>query len=385
MVASMKTRKTAVVSAVNFTEGGPLTVLRESLAAAAEALPAEWDIVALVHDESLISHPRVRTVSIPDAKTSWWRRLRWEWFGFNKLSQQWEPELWLSLHDITPRVNARYQAVYCHNPAPFYRVGLREILHEPKLLFFSILYSGVYRLRIRRNRYVIVQQEWLRQEFLQRFGPLPLLVAHPSQDLSPTRGTKKLGAHHVFFYPALARVFKNFEAIGEAVRLLKARGVENFEVRLTIDGTENRYARWLKRRYGHLPNLRFLGRQDRNQMQKLYTETTVLLFPSRLETWGLPITEAKAHQLPMLVANLPYARETVGEYDQVSFFDPQSPEQLADLMAAVISGSWLSMGNSQLSVRPPFAAHWGELWVLLVEEQTNSPCLCSSSVKETLP
>ena len=36
-----------VVSAVNFTEGGPLTVLREFVAAACETLPLEWNIVVL--------------------------------------------------------------------------------------------------------------------------------------------------------------------------------------------------------------------------------------------------------------------------------------------------------------------------------------------------
>jgi len=385
MAAGMKMRKTVVVSAVNFTEGGPLTVLRESLASAIEVLPPEWDIIALVHDESLIRLPRVRTVAIPDAKTSWWRRLRWEWFGFSKLSQQWEPELWLSLHDITPRVHARYQAVYCHNPAPFYRVGMREMLHEPKLLLFSIFYAGLYRLHIRRNRYVIVQQEWLRQEFLRRFGSLPLVVAHPSQDLSPTRGTHKVAAHHVFLYPALARVFKNIEVIGEAVSLLQTRGVQNFEVRLTIDGSENRYAGWLKRRYRQLPNLRFLGRQGRDQMHEHYKEASAMLFPSRLETWGLPITEAKQHQLPMLVADLPYAHETVGEYDLVSFFDPQSPEMLADLMASIIAGVWKPTGNSQRPPAPPFAAHWGELWALLVEDQANSNSSGANTVQEARP
>jgi glycosyltransferase involved in cell wall biosynthesis len=315
----------------------------------------------------------VKTVEIPDAKANWLRRLYWEWFGFRKLSKEWKPEFWLSLHDMTPRVFARHQAVYCHNPAPFYRVGLREMLQEPKLLLFSLLYARLYRLNIKRNRHVVVQQEWLRQEFLRLFGPLPLVVAHPSLDLSPTRGTLKKPAHHIFIYPALARVFKNLEVIGEAVRLLQVRGVRNFEVRLTIDGSENRYARWLKRSYGQLSNLRFLGRQDRNQMLEHYKEASAMLFPSRLETWGLPITEAKKHRLPMLVADLPYAHETVGEYDLVSFFDPQSPESLTDLMAAMIAGNWQPTCNRQCPLARPFAAHWGELWALLLEDQPDWP------------
>jgi len=383
MVTSLKMKKTIVVSAVNFSEGGPLTVLRECLASASEFLPQEWCIIALVHDKDLISLPRVRTVAIPDAKTSWLRRLHWEWFGFNKLSKQWSPELWLSLHDITPRVQAIYQAVYCHNPAPFYRVGLREMIHEPKLMLFSIFYAILYRLNIRRNRYVIVQQEWLRQEFLRRFGSLPMVVAHPSQNLAPKFGTHKLSAHFIFLYPALARVFKNFEVIGEAVSILNARGLENFEVRLTIDGTENRYARWLKQRYRHLQNFRFIGRQDHKQMGEHYKEANALVFPSRLETWGLPITEAKHHMLPLLVADLPYAHESVDKYDLVSFFDPQSPEMLASLMSSIISGVWEPMGNNQVSHSFPFAANWGELWTLLIEDQQKSNSSCNNILNKS--
>lgn len=385
MAVGMKMRKTVVVSAVNLIEGGTLTVLRESLASAVEVLPPEWEIIALVHDKDLINLPRVRTVAIPDAKASWWRRMRWEWFGFNKLSQQWKPELWLSLHDMTPRVHARHQAVYCHNPAPFYWVRPREMLQEPKLLLFSLFYASLYRLFIRRNRHVIVQQEWLRQEFLRRYGQLPMVVAHPSQDLLPTHGTLKPAAHHVFLYPALARVFKNLEVIGEAVSLLQARGIRNFEVRLTIDGNENRYAHWLKRRYGHLPNLRFLGRQDRSQMLEHYKEATALLFPSRLETWGLPISEAKHHRLAMLVADLPYAHETVGEYDLVSFFEPRKPELLADLMTSMINGTWQPTGNRQNPPGRPFAAHWGELWALLLEDQAASDSSDTPAAREAQP
>lgn len=145
-----------VISAVNFTEGGPLTVLRECLASAAAVLPVEWELVALVHHAELIDEPRVRLISIPSAKKSWFHRLYWEWFGFKRISRELKPVLWLSLHDITPRVLAKRQAVYCHNPSPFYRISLREALLEPKFFLFNQLYALLYRVLIHRNFCVIV-------------------------------------------------------------------------------------------------------------------------------------------------------------------------------------------------------------------------------------
>lgn len=365
----MNHRRVVVISAVNFTAGGPLTVLRECLASAIAVLPSEWSIIAIINNPDLINMPRVKKVVIPEAKKAWWRRLYWEWFGFNKLSQEWRPDLWLSLHDITPRVQARYRAVYCHNPAPFYSLSLREAILEPKFLLFSLLYSCLYGINIEKNKYVIVQQEWIRRKFLRRFGLLPLIVAYPSQVLTSTSGMFKHSAKKVFLYPALARVFKNHELIGEALNLLAAKGVKNFEVRITIDGSENNYARLLRRQYGNLPNLKFLGLQDADQMLAQYKEASVLLFPSRLETWGLPISEAKQFKLPMLVAEAPYARETVGDFDLVSFFNPSSPEQLAELMKSIMDGTWRPLGNLGRKPANPYAANWDELWSLLIGEE----------------
>lgn len=368
-------QKLVVISAVNLVEGGTLTVLRENLASAIQTLPLNWEIVALVHDRSLVNLPRVRQIEIPDAKRSWWRRLYWEWFGFQRLSRQLQPDLWLSLHDITPRVHAKRQAVYCHNSAPFYRMTLRESMLEPKLLLFNLFYAQLYRTFIKRNHYVIVQQEWLRQEFLRRFGPLSMVVAHPSIDTAPPHGKLSTASPYIFFYPSLPRVFKNLEVLCEAAQLLHQRGIIDFEIRLTVDGSENRYARFLKKRYSSTYGIRFMGKQDRSQMATNYREASALIFPSRLETWGLPITEAKQYGLPMLVANMAYARETVGSYDLVSFFDPDNEDQLASLMESMIRGAWHPQGNTQQLPIQPFAATWCELWQLL----TDIPCSAANS------
>lgn len=355
-----------VISAVNLTEGGPLTVLRECLASAVAELPPEWEIVVLVNRADLINEPRIRLISIPSAKKSWFHRLYWEWFGFMRISRELKPALWLSLHDITSRVSTTRQAVYCHNPSPFYRIGLREALQEPKFLMFNQLYALLYRVFIRRNYCVIVQQDWLRAEFRRRMGQIPLVVAYPSMQsikcaVAPTSRQK-----FVFVYPALPRVFKNIETLCKATQVLASRGVKGFEVRLTLDGSENRYARWLLSKFGTSAQVRFIGRQTKDEMATQYCEASAIVFPSKLETWGLPITEGKTQGLPLLVADLPYARETVGTYDLVSFFPAESSEVLADLMQAMIEQTWRPTGNHHPCPAAPFAPDWASLWGILI-------------------
>ena len=362
-----------VVSAVNFTVGGPLTVMQDCLAAAAATLPADWEIVALVHDEALVRESRVRAIAFPEAKTSWGRRLRLEYHGFHALSRELKPDLWLSLHDISPRVKARRQAVYCHNPAPSYRCSWREGRLERSLLLFSLFYEHLYRFNIHANDLVIVQQEWLRREFQRRFGVDRVVVAHPGVQLNApapaerARAPRQPGDRLVLFYPALPRVFKNFECLGEAAALLPPELAGRVEIRCTIDGSENAYAREVVQRHGGHPSMRFIGRQDRAGMAREYAGCDAVLFPSRLETWGLPITEAKAWGRPLLVADLPYAHETAGRCDAVAFLDPRNPRAWADAFAAVAAGRPPYRSVQPVEPAAPFAADWPQLWKLLVE------------------
>lgn len=365
--------KRLVVSAVNFSEGGPLTALRDCLAAAAHSLASEWEIIALVHDRTLFDTGRVQYIEFPDAKRSWLRRIHLEYWRFSTLSRQLKPDVWFSLHDMTPRVNVPRQVVYCHNPSPFYRPRLREALWEPKFFLFTLFYRFLYRINIHANDLVVVQQDWIRDAFRRRYGVRHVVVAHPVTQQTPSHEKmafpERPGA---FLYPAIPRVFKNFEVLCEAAQILRQRLGDGFEVRLTLSGEESRYAAYLTRRYADSPVIRFIGRQSKEQMMQQYQEATAVVFPSRLETWGLPISEAKRWGKPLLVADLPYAHETVGRYDGASFFDPLAPDQLADLMEAHLRGVLHPCPHEQAPIAQPFAANWEDLLRLVVGETEDS-------------
>ena len=367
--------KHLVVSAVNFSEGGPLTVLQESLEAAVQSVPQDWKITALVHRKQLVANPRIDVIEFPHSKRSWLKRLRLEWFQFNELSKQLKPDLWLSLHDITPRVQARRQAVYCHNPSPFHRLTWREARMDPKFALFSLFYGYLYGFFIQRNYMVIVQQNWLRDAFRHLYSHANLVVAYPTQrEISSTQGTMTAAVRLptrsqplVLLYPALPRVFKNFEVLCEAMQFLSAQRRGSVELRLTLDGSENPYARDLYRRFSATAGVKFVGRQTREEMQRQYRDSDVVLFPSRLETWGLPITEAKANGKPLLVADLPYAHETVGNCEAVSFLPAEDAQAWAAAIEGLASGTWQFGNQKRPPPDAPFAADWAQLWRLLTD------------------
>lgn len=360
-----------VISAINLTEGGPLTVLRDCVAAAAQLLGNNWEIIVLVNSASLIETKGVTFLEFPLSKRSWFLRLYYEWWYFRRLSKKLKPDVWLSLHDITPFVEARYQAVYCHNPAMFYRISLLEAWLEPKLLMFNLFYRYLYRIGIHRNRYVIVQQDWLRQEFKRLFNVNNVVVAYPivpvEQKKTPLE--KKNRDKFVFFYPTLPRVFKNIDLICEAVKILNLQGISGFEVRLTLDGSENRYAAFLHKRYANIRGIVFIGRQNHQEMLEQYDNSDCVLFPSRLETWGLPISEAKSFGKPLLVSEQPYAHETVGNYDKVSFIDPYNPAEWANKMQLLLTGKLTFSDAYMTTPKSPFVCDWQKLLLLLTGNQ----------------
>lgn len=344
-------RKIIVISAVNFFEGGPLTILKNNLSYANEFLSAEYKIIALVHKINLFdldALPNITFLEYPKSRYSYIERLYLEYVYFNRLSKNWKPYLWFSLHDITPNVDAEIRAVYCHNPSPFKSVSVSDLYFQPTLFFFTLFYKILYGINIKKNTYVVVQQMWLKEAFVNLFQlkANAVLVAYPTNQIGlydklyhESITALEQNGLYTFFYPALARPFKNFEIIAEAIQILGKNGLTNFKVIVTIEGTENKYSKYIYKKYSRIKQLNFVGMLSFEKVQEHYSAADALLFPSTLETWGLPITEFKKYHKPILLSKLPYAYETLGEYDKGIFFDPLNAAELAEKMKELMSGN----------------------------------------------
>ncbi|HFM1999468.1 TPA: glycosyltransferase family 1 protein, partial [Escherichia coli] len=136
-----------VISAVNFTTGGPFTVLKNVLTATKDR--AECKFIALVHSSAELMElfPWVEFIEYPEVKSSWVKRLYFEYITCNRLSKVIKATHWVCLHDITANVSVPYRFVYCHNPAPFYKyLSYRDIIGEPKFYLFYLFYGLLYNI-----------------------------------------------------------------------------------------------------------------------------------------------------------------------------------------------------------------------------------------------
>jgi len=371
--------KTIVVSAVNLKVGGTLTVLRDCLrylSTLAEA--GDYRIVALVHRKELALFPNIEYMEMQWTKKNWLNRLWCEYVTMRRISVTLSPVyLWLSLHDTTPNVLAEKRAVYCHNSFPFYKWKMREWLFAPKIVMFALFSKYVIRKNIRKNTYVVVQQEWMKKKFIQMFGlqKESIIIAPPSfsffEEKDNSVSTDVLDRkEYSFLFASAPDSHKNFECICQAAEILKEQfGEKDFKVYLTIKGNENTYTKWLFRKWGKgIPNVKFIGYLDKKSLYEYYDTCRCLIFPSKVETWGLPITEFAAFNKPMLLADLPYAHETASGCCKVAFFDPDDPQELATQMKKLIQGGDCFLTTPEKKeIPPPVAWSWQELFDILLK------------------
>lgn len=375
--------KTIVISAVNIVEAGPLVILKDCLSyLSGLAATKDYKVIAIVNKRSLAEFQNIEYIETQWPKKNWFNRLWYEYVVMKSIGDKiGSVYLWFSLHDTSPRVKADIQAVYCHNAFSFYKWKWREILFAPKIVLFSIFTKYIYAFNISANKYLVVQQNWFR-EFMVRdfnFSADRVIVAKPNQKLPPAVSTPKrdntVKDYYSFLFPASPNSHKNFECICEAVEMLaKREDLPRFKVYLTINGSENAYTKWLFKKWGEKHEaLCFVGFLKKEELFAYYEQVNCLVFPSKSESWGLPISEFANYEKPMLLADRPYAQETAAGSKLTAFFNPDSPEHLAEHMRKLIQGNLNNLGPIEnIEIKQPVADNWAALFDILLKEDHES-------------
>lgn len=361
-------KKVIVLSGINLFSGGTLAIYKDILHSLVEnKYDKKFKIIAFVYKKALFDDisGEIEYIEKPLSRKSYFFRLWYEFIYFYWFSMKRNIFIWISMHDITPNVKAEFRYVYCHNPSMFYKFKLQDFYFAPKMVLFSLFYKYLYRINIKKNQAVIVQSEWLRKKFRAIYDLDKVIVAYPRIQNREIPCTRSKDKNYLFLYPALPRVFKNFEIICEACRIINKLTNYNYKVVFTIDGMENNYSRYLKRKYGQIREIVWLGLQTREATFELYGEADCLIFPSKLETWGLPISEFENTGKVMLLADLEYAHETAGFYEKKVFFDPFDSMALAREMVKCMQNRTNYAPDAVQKPEHFTAASWDRLFFML--------------------
>ena len=154
------------------------------------------------------------------------------------------------------------------------------------------------------------------------------VVVFPFDDPAPLKDAAHPAVPtYDFLYPANGDAHKNHQRLLEAWRLLASAGLKP-SLALTINATAYPalHAQIVHEIEEHGVRIANLGYLTQLEMHELYTASGALLFPSLVESFGLPLIEARDRGLPIVAPELDYVRDVVAPAET---FDPLSAVSMA--------------------------------------------------------
>jgi glycosyltransferase involved in cell wall biosynthesis len=197
-----------------------------------------------------------------------------------------------------------------------------------------------YPIFCRQARMIPAMTTWVKNDLIRHFNlpeekvrvvPLaPVLAEYPvptEDDLAAAR--QKFALPESFaFYPAQTWAHKNHIGLLEALVVLRDR--YRLTVPFVFSGRLNAHFPHIRRRVEELglaSQVRFLGFVSPLELQSLYKLCRCIIFPSKFEGWGMPLTEAFFAGVPAACSNVTSLPEQAG--DAALIFDPERPEEIA--------------------------------------------------------
>lgn len=316
-----------VINDIAASIGGALTILR-SFYQFIKQHDTENEYVFLLSDYYIEETENIHVLVFPEVKKSKPKKILFDFLTGKNVINQLSPDYVLSLQNIiTFGVKAR-QGVYIHQAIPFQRVKRFSLLktEERGFAVYQWVIGSIIKLSARCADDVFVQTNWMKRAVgeIARAKEQKIHVVPVATQPFPAID-KVAFQNNVFFYPATAdSIYKNHKCIYNAIHELNEAGVVDFEVILTLDKASAR-------------NIQYVGTLSRKEMAVFY-QTATLLFPSYIETVGLPLEEAKSFGTLIFAADCEYAHEVLDTYENAFFFDPMHSKELALLMQKALDG-----------------------------------------------
>lgn len=311
--------------------GGAATVLRSFYEEFRQDTENEYVFVLSVFELPETNH--IRVLNFPWIKKSPLHRLYFDQIRAHRLVKKYRIDQVLSLQNIELPHAGVPQAVYEHNALPFAEYRFRP-WEGFRPWFTQQVLGRMMKRSICRAKKVLVQTNWMKQEIVRqcRIPSEKVEVKFPPVELPKPQNCHPNPGKTMFFYPANASAYKNHRTFLKACELLKDQGCGNYEVVWTVTGRENRGIRAIRKEAEErsLPIV-FRGPMPKEKLFEMYA-SSVLVFPSCIETIGLPLLEAKAVGTWILAADCLYARDGVGDYEKAEFFEPFDAGRICSLM-----------------------------------------------------
>ena len=310
--------------------GGPLTILKHYYDIAVNGdEDIEWKF--MVSLPKMENTSNVTVENYPQVKNGWIARYMFDKFTAPKIIKEFNPDYILNLQNICVRSKCK-QMLYMHQLVPF--MEYRYPISDFKMWMYQNVIGRMIKKSCKKAEKIIVQTKWVKDVIVEqcRIDPKKVTVETPEIDKSKIK-LNTIGDTNQFFYPASAMTYKNHQVVVDACEKLTVLEI-NYDVYFTLNGDESEPITAMKNKCVEKGlSVHWIGVLTLEEVYDKMAES-VLVFPSYVETLGLPLLEARVAESYIIASNTPFAREVCDGYDKVEFFERYDAETLAKLMAA---------------------------------------------------
>ncbi len=319
--------------------GGALSILQDFYNEVKANVNENINWIFVISTPELNETDNIKIIRFPWIKKSWLHRLYFDVLVAPFLIKKYNIDKVLSFQNTIISRTTVPQILYVHQSLPF--IEYRFAFKENKLYWtYQNVIGRLVKKSIKKAEKVIVQTEWMKKACIEQTGidSNKVTVVSPKINFDVKKYFEANETNmKTFFFPAGAQIYKNHRIIVDACKKLKEQGVNDYKVIFTLTGDENNYISALLEETKKLDlPIEFIGSLSREDVFELYTKS-ILLFPSYIETFGLPMLEARLHKTIILASNCPFSKEILAGYENAYFFDPFNASELKLLMKKVIT------------------------------------------------
>ena len=333
-----------VVNDIAASKTGALSILKDFYAYIRDH-DREHEWIFLIGGPFLEETQRIHIIIRDDVKSGWKNRLKFEFLTGSRFIESLKPDVVFSMQNTLTRGKIRDvrgrkipQVLYVHQPLGFQKTKRFSFLkqEEREYAVYQYLIGAMIDASVKKADKVIVQTEWMRDAAAEKTRRAKSDIVNILPDVEDLSGFRREGAFrdNEFFFPSCEILYKNHECILKAAAILNRKGITDFKVRFTLKGLSDVTKRTYDDPYH---NIEWMGRIDRERVFSYYN-TGTLIFPSYIETFGVPLAEARQMNTLILASDCPFCREVLKGYENAYYFNPFCEEELALLMEKVIRG-----------------------------------------------
>lgn len=269
------------------------------------------------------------------------KRLMFDCWGLRALAKKYRlnPDLVISLQNIGLRQFRNVpQVVYYHQPLPFFDYKWNVFKREELLMFcYKHLYPFFVKRSLGERIDMIAQLPSIKSCIVSKYGVPSERVHVLFPDIENIEAEfiasypYDMGFFHLL-YPATNAPYKGHKFLISVLRKLHDSNsaiAQKIRLHLTLD--EHTSAKLIREMNEHRvrDNFVFHGILKHDVLLTMYKAADALLFPSVIETLGLPLIEAATFGIPIIACDLKYAHEVLTNYDGASFIEARNADKWA--------------------------------------------------------